>query len=162
MLLIEKHVAIALDQTTSIHKGGRIDGQIYPFASNGNGDKEPQRAYQILNVFFPARETTTIVFANVLFELARHPHIWDELRAEVTGFGPDQQFTFEMLKELKTTKAIINETLRIHLPASRIACVALKDTVLPVDGGQDGRSLAIIRTERPSRRNGALHPTARS
>ena len=58
--------------------------------------------------------------------------------------GPDQQFTFELLKELKITKAIINETLRIHLPASRIARVTLKDTVLPIGGGQDGRSPLFV------------------
>ena len=95
--------------------------------------------HQFLNVFFPGGDTTAIVFVNVLFELVRHPYIWDQLRAEVTSFGPHQQFTSEPLKDLKIIKAVVNETLRLHLLASRIARVALKDTVLPIGGGQDER-----------------------
>ena len=98
---------------------------------------------QILNVFFPARDTAAIAFGNIMFELARHPHFWEELRAEVLGIG-SQQITFELLKSLKIVKAIISETLRLHLPASRITRIALRDTVLPVGGGPDARSPLFI------------------
>lgn len=74
-----------------------------------------------------------------MFQLARHPHIWEELRSEVLAID-SQTLTFEILKSLKTIRAIINETLRLHLPASRVTRTALRDTVLPVGGGPNGRS----------------------
>lgn len=98
---------------------------------------------QILNVFFPARDTAAIAFSNIIFELARHPQIWQELRAEILGIE-SQQITFELLKNLKVVKAVINETLRLHLAASRISRVALRDTILPVGGGDDGRSPLFV------------------
>ncbi|KAL8734330.1 MAG: hypothetical protein Q9166_001528 [cf. Caloplaca sp. 2 TL-2023] len=99
---------------------------------------------QILNVFFPARDTAAIAFGNVMFELARHPHVWADLRTEVSNIPAHEKLTFELLKSLKITKSIINETLRLHLPASRIARVALRDTVLPVGGGPDARSPLFV------------------
>ena len=135
---VDKHVALDLDQqpaSASAKKTGQTGRYILLHQMVIETKNPYELRHQILNVFFPARDTTAIVFGNVLFEPARHPHIWNELRAEVTSFGPHQQFTFELLKELKTTKAIINEALHLHLPASRIARVALKDTMLLVGGG---------------------------
>ena len=145
---VDKHVATALDRQQQIANG--------KIAKTSNPDKyillhqmamETQDPYdlraQIINVFFPARDTAAIAFGNIMFELARHPRFWEELRAEVLSIG-SQQITFELLKSLKITKAIINETLRLHLPASRIARVALRDTVLPVGGGPDARSPLFI------------------
>ena len=74
---------------------------------------------------------------------SHNPHIWQDLRAEALIIG-DQPLTFELLKSLKLTKAVINETLQLHLPASRISRAALRDTVLPVGGGPDGRSPLFV------------------
>ena len=147
---VDKQVAIALDRQRSIAETGKDFNigsperyiLLHEMALNSQ-DPYDLRA-QILNVFFPARDTAAIAFGNIIFELARHPHVWDELCAEVLSIG-SQQLTFELLKSLKTTKAIINETLRLHLPASRIGRTALRDTVLPVGGGSDGRSPLFIR-----------------
>ena len=98
---------------------------------------------QILNVFFPARDTAAIAFGNVMFELSRHPKAWEELRAEVLSIG-HQTLTFELIKSLKSVRAIVNETLRLHPAASRIARAALHDTVLPVGGGADGQSPLFV------------------
>ena len=98
---------------------------------------------QILNVFFPARDTAAIAFADVMFELARHPGEWEKLRKEVLDLGT-QPLTFELIRSLKRTKAIINESLRLHPAASRIDRIALNDTVLPRGGGQDGRSPIFV------------------
>lgn len=99
---------------------------------------------QILNVFFPARDTAAIAFSNVMFELGRHPKAWKALRAEVLSIDHNEKLTFELIKSLKTVRAIINETLRLHLAASRIARAALRDTVLPVGGGADGQSPLFV------------------
>lgn len=141
---VDKHVAIALDLQSlpadEIGKTGRYI-LLHQMALETRDAYELRN--QTLNVFFPARDTAAIAFGNVLFELARHPDIWDELRTEVIYLG-SQQFTFELLKELKTTRAIINEMLRFHLPASRITRIALRDTVLTVGDGHDGRSPLFI------------------
>ena len=146
---VDKNVAIALDQQRQTGKPGRNE-------SSGSREKyvllhqmamKTQDPYdlrsQILNVFFPARDSAAIAFGNAIFELARHPQAWEELRAEVSSIV-SQQLTFELLKSLKYTRAIVNETLRLHLPASRVTRTALRDTVLPVGGGLDGCSPLFI------------------
>jgi len=99
---------------------------------------------QILNVFFPARDTAAIGFADAIFELARHPLEWASLKAEVEAIKPGQALTFEYLRSLKVTKAIINESLRLHPAASRLGKTALQDTVLPNGGGSDGQSPIFV------------------
>lgn len=146
---VDKNVAIALDQQRETAKPVRNE-------SNGSREKyillhqmamETQDPYdlrsQIINVFFPARDTAATAFGNAVFELARHPQAWEELRAEVSSIV-SQQLTFELLKSLKYTKAIISETLRLHLPASRVTRTALRNTVLPIGGGLDGWSPLFI------------------
>lgn len=98
---------------------------------------------QILNVFVPARDTSAIAISNVMFMLARHPKHWESLRAEVDSIG-DQPLTFELIRSLHVTKGIINETLRLHSPASIVPRVALRDTILPAGGGADQLSPLFV------------------
>ena len=146
---VDKNVAIALDRQRRLVKPGNP-------TDNGGRERyillqqmamETQDPYdlrsQILNVFFPARDTAAIAFGNIMFYLARHPQGWVELRKEVLKVG-FQDLTFELLKSLKTTKAIINETLRLRMPASRVVRTALRDTILPAGGGSDGRSPLFV------------------
>lgn len=64
---------------------------------------------EVMNVFFPARDTAAIHISNVLFMLARHPKVWDKLREEVLGIG-EEKLTFESLKSLKYMHAVMNES----------------------------------------------------
>jgi cytochrome P450 len=64
---------------------------------------------QLMNVFFPARDTSAILTGNIIFLLARHPEVWDTLRAEVLDIG-EQRLTFELLKSMKYMSAVINES----------------------------------------------------
>ena len=110
--------------------------------------KETKDPYKLrnegLNIFFPARDTAAIAFGDSMFELARHPEWWMRLREEILALGPEPSLSFELLKSLKVTKAIISETLRLHPAASHIGRAALKDTVLPVGGGADCQSPLFI------------------
>lgn len=63
-----------------------------------------------MNVFFPARDTAGILASNIIFMLARHPDIWNRVREETKGIG-DQKLTFELLKSLKYTQGVINESM---------------------------------------------------
>ncbi|EHK99055.1 putative Cytochrome 52A12 [Glarea lozoyensis 74030] len=49
-------------------------------------------------------------------------------KKEVAEIG-DQKLTFELIKDLKYAKAVVNESLRLHVPGTRILRIALKDTV---------------------------------
>lgn len=147
---VDRHVTNALDNRQNFkgnhkHQSGEGTGKYVLLHQMALETQYPyELRAQILNVFFPARDTAAIAFGNTLFELARHPSSWQNLRTEVLSIPVDQKITFELLKSLKTTKAIINETLRLHLPASRITRVALRDSVLPVGGGPGSRSPLFV------------------
>jgi len=143
---VDRNVQIALDRQREFAKTGKDpekEGErkkyilLHQMAMD-NQDALYLRA-QIINVFFPARDTSALAIGNVMFEMARRPDVWEELRAEVAAIG-DQKLTFELIKDLKYAKAIISETLRLHVPGTRILRIALKDTVLPVGGGPDQQS----------------------
>lgn len=142
---VDKHVDIAIDRQrrpvdTGKNKNSNAREKYILLHQMAIETQDPcDLRSQILNAFFPARDTVAVAFGNAMFELARHPSVWENLRGEVLDVGA-QPLTFELFKSLKTTRAIINETLRLDLPASRIIRTALRDTVLPVGGGPDGCS----------------------
>jgi cytochrome P450 len=63
---------------------------------------------ELMNVFFPARDTTAAMTGNILFLLARHPEVWKTLRSEVLAIG-EQELTFELLKSMKYMNAVMSE-----------------------------------------------------
>lgn len=100
--------------------------------------------FQILNVFLPARDTTSILVGNALFHLARNPEIWTQLRAESLALR-DRDLTFETLKSLQLFKHVINETLRLQGLAGRIQRIASRNTILPVGGGSNGKAPVFVK-----------------
>jgi len=70
---------------------------------------------ELMNVFFPARDTAAILVSNILFLLSRHPEKWDKLWAEVLSIG-DRKLTFELLKSMRYMQAVMNESKWISAP----------------------------------------------
>jgi len=99
--------------------------------------------FQILHVFIASRATTSILMANMIFNLARNPHIWTELRKQSLALG-DQPLTFELLKSLTFFRHVIHETLRLTGPTGRTRRQAMKNTILPVGGGTDGKAPVFV------------------
>jgi cytochrome P450 monooxygenase len=99
--------------------------------------------YQMLNVFMPSRDTTSVLLANCLFHIARNPAIWTKLRTESVALG-DKPLTFELLKSLHYFRYVLFETLRVQGPAGRVQRLALKNTILPTGGGVDGKSPMLV------------------
>lgn len=93
--------------------------------------------FQLLNIFFPARDTTAILVSNTLFCLARRPEHWAELRKQALDLE-DQPLTFELLKGLSAFRYTLFESLRLYGPSGQIRRRALRDTTLPRGGGPDG------------------------
>lgn len=107
--------------------------------------KDPIRLrYQLMNVFMPGRDTTSVLVANCLFHLARNPEIWTQLRAESVGLG-NEPLTFNVLKSLHSFRCVLYEALRLQGPAGRAQRLALKNTILPLGGGPDGKSPVFVK-----------------
>lgn len=99
--------------------------------------------FQVINVFFPARDSTGNALSNAFFNLARNPEVWTELREQALALG-DQPLTFELLKSLTFFKYVLFESLRLQGPSGRIARTAIQDTILPRGGGPDGAAPIFV------------------
>ena len=99
--------------------------------------------YQILGVFLPARDTTSIAVGNCLFQLGRHPHVWTQLRRIALNLG-DEPLSFQWLQSLVEFRYVVYETLRLSGPAARVSRVALRDTILPSGGGPNRKSPVFV------------------
>lgn len=100
--------------------------------------------FQLLGIFSTARELTALVFANILFLLARQPDLWQERRAEAQGLDGKQPTTFEQLKSLRLFRYTIVEALRVRSPIVLTRRQAARDTVLPRGGGPNGSAPVLI------------------
>jgi len=80
-------------------------------------------------VYFPARDTAYVGISDVFFQLARHPEVWQRLRAEVLTIS--QPLSFEYLKSLKYVQSVISESLRLLSPAGHTTRQCLVDCCVP-------------------------------
>ncbi len=106
-------------------------------------DRIKMRA-ELLNILLAGRDTTASLLSNVWFELSRRPAIWSRLRREVDALNGELP-TFEMLKEMKYLRAILNESLRLYPIVPENGRQAVQDTILPVGGGVDGQSPILVK-----------------
>lgn len=93
--------------------------------------------FELLNVFFPAKETTAIALSNTLFHLARNPAVWAQLREQATPLR-DKPLSFETVRSLPLFKYALLEGIRLQGPSGRFQRIAIRDTKLPRGGGPDG------------------------
>lgn len=144
---VDAHVKRALEEGSAEKKnisGGQATRRHILLDEMAKQIKDPNRLrYQIMNVFMPGRDTTSVLVANCLFHLARNPEIWTQLRAESAGLG-DQPLTFEVLKSLHSFRHVLYESLRLQGPAGHVQRLALKNTILPLGGGPDGKSPVFV------------------
>jgi cytochrome P450 len=144
---IDKHVARALAKT----KPGTQAGNDLPTPHRyilvdemAKQIRDPiDLRFQVLNVFFPARDSTGIALSNALFNLSRKPDVWRELREQALALG-DRPLTFEALKSLPLFKYVLFESLRLQGPSGRIARTAVRDTILPRGGGPNGAAPIFV------------------
>jgi hypothetical protein len=104
---------------------------------------------QMLNVLLAGRDTTSAAIGWAICELSRRPDEFETLRnAIISHFGtlsnPTQELTFESLKACKEITYVIYETLRLYPLVPLNGRFALKDTILPVGGGEDGKSPIVV------------------
>ncbi|CAB1446767.1 unnamed protein product [Pleuronectes platessa] len=76
-------------------------------------------------------DTTSITLLWTLYELARHPNLQEELRAEVAAARAESQGDLTgMLKRIPLVKGALKETLRIHPVAVSLQRYIAEDVIL--------------------------------
>ncbi|KAJ4419965.1 hypothetical protein N0V82_004680 [Gnomoniopsis sp. IMI 355080] len=98
---------------------------------------------ELMNVLLAGRDTTASLLSNLFFMLAKNASIWDKLRKEVASLE-GRPPTYEELRSLRYVNCCINESLRIHPVVPRNDREAVRDTVLPLGGGEDGLSQVFV------------------
>lgn len=100
---------------------------------------------ELMNVLLAGRDTTASLLSNMWFMIAKNPAIFAKLRQEVQETFPDGELpTYEKLRNMKYLKYCMNESLRVHPVVPVNSRFALKDTVLPVGGGKDGKAPLFV------------------
>ena len=166
---VERAVRVAKDATYGREKqGGRY---IFLEALALETDDKRVLRDQLLHILLAGRDTTSSLLSSVFYFLSRNQQVWQRLRQEILDqygcFGENkEELTFETLKSSKYLKHVINESessvtailsnplfadsfgnqaLRLIPPVPLNSRVALKDTILPVGGGSDGKSPILVR-----------------
>lgn len=98
---------------------------------------------ELMNVLLAGRDTTASLLSNMFFEIAKRPDIWQKLRDEVGGLN-GQLPSYEELKNMKYLKWCLNESLRLHPVVPGNSRYAIRDTVLPLGGGQTGSAPLFV------------------
>ncbi|KAH9936562.1 cytochrome P450 [Fomitopsis serialis] len=96
-------------------------------------------ADEVLNILIAGRDTTSTTLTFLVYLLSVHPHVLVRLREEILSrVGPSRYPDFEDMREMKYTRAVINETMRLF-PAVPVNIRSnVRATTLPsnVPGGK--------------------------
>ena len=98
---------------------------------------------ETLHILSAGRDTTGALLSWIFYFLARHPRVFDKLRATIVvhfAAGVD----FANLKTCDYLHACINETLRVAAVIPVMERVAFRDTVLARGGSPDGTKPIFI------------------
>jgi cytochrome P450 len=137
--------ALEARQSGKISQSDEKGGQRYTFLQeliSRTQDPYTLRS-ELLNVLLAGRDTTAGLLSNTWHVLSKRPDIFAKLKAEVDTLGgeiPD----YASIKELKYLKYLLNESLRLMPVVPGNSRQAIRDTILPVGGGKDGRSPVLV------------------
>lgn len=115
------------------------------------GASQRDMVEQVMHLLVAGMDTSAAALGWVLAMLAARPAAFSRLRAEVVAvFGREEEpraadhFTLERLKSCSYLQWCLSETLRLF-PAGPINVrEAVRDTVLPVGGGPDGKGPVAV------------------
>ncbi|CAI7621811.1 unnamed protein product [Penicillium manginii] len=117
---------------------------LWSMVGNVPEDRERLRSEMLL-LFVPNNDTTSIFISNVFWNLARFPEVYAKVREEVLSIGEDAPLTYEALRSMKYLDAVLNETHRLYPNGIMQVRYCIKDTSLPLGGGPDGKSPIYVR-----------------
>jgi cytochrome P450 len=102
----------------------------------------------VVSLLAAGRDTTSALLSWVFYLLATHPSVYEKLRAIILeDFGEDSSKTlsFSDLKSSRYLQHVISETLRLYPTVPANIRYAVRDTVLPVGGGPDGKQPLAVK-----------------
>ena len=99
---------------------------------------------ELINILLAGRDTTAGLLSNTWHVLSKRPDIWTKLKAEVDELGGEKP-DYTTIKEMKYLKWVLNESLRLMPVVPGNSREAIRDTILPVGGGPDGRSPVLVK-----------------
>ncbi|KAK5458074.1 hypothetical protein LTS15_004153 [Exophiala xenobiotica] len=99
---------------------------------------------ELLNILLAGRDTTAGLLSNTWHVLSKREDIWEKLRAEVDELGGERP-DYSTIKEMKYLKWVLNESLRLMPVVPGNSRQAIRDTILPLGGGPDGRSPMLVK-----------------
>ncbi|KAI0834006.1 cytochrome P450 [Hypoxylon sp. FL0890] len=139
---VEKYVA-------EVRREQEQEGKRYVFLNELLRTGEPDEAIrdQLMSIFTAGRDTTTSVLSYLFFELSRRPDVVAAIRREVSDLDlsdASQLPTWESLRNMRYLNWSIKEALRLNPPVATNAREAIRDTILPVGGGPDGKSPVFV------------------
>lgn len=82
---------------------------LWSMVGNVPEDRERLRSEMLL-LFVPNNDTTSIFISNVFWNLARYPDVYAKVREEVLSVGEDAPLTYECLRSMKYLDAVLNES----------------------------------------------------
>lgn len=99
---------------------------------------------ELLNVLLAGRDTTAGLLGNVWQVISTRKDILDKLRVEVEALNGERP-DYQTLKDMKYLKWVMNECLRLMPVVPSNSRQAVRDTVLPVGGGEDQMSPVLVK-----------------
>ncbi|KAJ9130086.1 hypothetical protein NKR23_g12354 [Pleurostoma richardsiae] len=140
----------AIAQVKAAGAGADADiaaADVLQYLASKTGDRVLMRDV-VSQMVFAGVDTTTSMLGFTLLELARTPGGWARLRAELAadGMGGDDPAALSApkLKSCRFLQNCLAETLRLYPGIPFNSRHAVRDTVLPVGGGPDGRDPVLV------------------
>lgn len=103
---------------------------------------------QLLNILLAGSDTISGTLGFLLASLAQYPHIFSKLRSIIVDdfgtFGRSKEITLSGLKNCTYLQWCLNEVLRVYPAVPVNFKEAVRDTTLPVGGGEDGMSPVFV------------------
>jgi hypothetical protein len=103
---------------------------------------------QLLNILLAGSDTISGTLGFLLASLAQYPHIFSKLRniiiEDFGTFDQSKEITLSGLKNCTYLQWCLNEVLRVYPAVPVNFKEAVRDTTLPVGGGEDGMSPVFV------------------
>ncbi|WWC58540.1 uncharacterized protein I303_101083 [Kwoniella dejecticola CBS 10117] len=93
---------------------------------------------QLINTLLASRDTLASCLTFCLYVLCLHPEISQRLREEIQTVCPDGQVSKDVIRELKYSRAFINEVLRLYPPVPLNIRRTLRPSLLPSSSNSAG------------------------
>jgi len=96
----------------------------------GEGMSREQLRDEVMTIFMAGHETTANALTFAVYLLATHPAEMKKLQEEANHVLGVNDPSFETMKELKYTRMVVDETLRLYPPAWIVGRLSLRDEQL--------------------------------